>query len=178
MFLWAEAVATACYTQNRSLIHTSHNKTLYDLVHDKKPNLLSFRVFGALWYPTNDSEDLGKLKAKADIRVFVGYAPNRKDYRIYNKRTRKTIENIHVTFDELTGQMDFVHIGTGPEPSLLTHEPISSGLVCNPIPATPYAPPTNKDLEMLFQPMYDEYLEPSSADRPTSLAPVVQAPVV
>ncbi|GJY88390.1 reverse transcriptase domain-containing protein [Tanacetum coccineum] len=39
MFLWAEAVATACYTQNRSLIHTRHNKTPYELVHDKKPDL-------------------------------------------------------------------------------------------------------------------------------------------
>ncbi|GJW39892.1 retrovirus-related pol polyprotein from transposon TNT 1-94, partial [Tanacetum coccineum] len=39
MFLWAEAVATACYTQNQSLIHTRHNKTPYELVHDKKPDL-------------------------------------------------------------------------------------------------------------------------------------------
>ncbi|GJR09913.1 retrovirus-related pol polyprotein from transposon TNT 1-94 [Tanacetum coccineum] len=39
MFLWAEVVATACYTQNRSLIHTRHNKTPYELVHDKKPDL-------------------------------------------------------------------------------------------------------------------------------------------
>ncbi|GKA35021.1 retrovirus-related pol polyprotein from transposon TNT 1-94 [Tanacetum coccineum] len=39
MFLWAEAVATACYTQNRSLIYTRHNKTPYELVHDKKPDL-------------------------------------------------------------------------------------------------------------------------------------------
>ncbi|GJY86651.1 integrase, catalytic region, zinc finger, CCHC-type containing protein [Tanacetum coccineum] len=42
MFLWAEAVATACYTQNRSLIHTRHNKTPYELVHDKKPDLTFF----------------------------------------------------------------------------------------------------------------------------------------
>ncbi|GJW01439.1 retrovirus-related pol polyprotein from transposon TNT 1-94 [Tanacetum coccineum] len=61
MFLWAEAVATACYTQNRSLIHTCDNKTPYELVHDKKSDLTFFRVFGALCYPTNDSEDLGKL---------------------------------------------------------------------------------------------------------------------
>ncbi|GJW62059.1 retrovirus-related pol polyprotein from transposon TNT 1-94 [Tanacetum coccineum] len=52
------AVATACYTQNRSLIHTRHNKTPYELVHDKKPDLTFLRVFGALCYPTNDSEDL------------------------------------------------------------------------------------------------------------------------
>ncbi|GJS83750.1 retrovirus-related pol polyprotein from transposon TNT 1-94 [Tanacetum coccineum] len=88
MFLWAEAVATACYTQNRSLIHTRHNKTPYKLVHDKKPDLTFLRVFGALCYPTNDSEDLGKFQAKADIGIFVGYAPSRKGYRIYNKRTR------------------------------------------------------------------------------------------
>ncbi|GJU68484.1 retrovirus-related pol polyprotein from transposon TNT 1-94 [Tanacetum coccineum] len=79
MFLWAEVVADACYTQNISLIHTRHNKTPYELVHDKKPDLTFLRIFCALCYPTNDSEDLGKLKTKADIRIFVGYAPNRKD---------------------------------------------------------------------------------------------------
>ncbi|GJT29211.1 retrovirus-related pol polyprotein from transposon TNT 1-94 [Tanacetum coccineum] len=62
MFLCAEAVATACYTQNRSCIHTRHNKTPYELVHDKKHDLTFFRVFGALCYPNNDSEDLGKLQ--------------------------------------------------------------------------------------------------------------------
>nr|GEU85455.1 retrovirus-related Pol polyprotein from transposon TNT 1-94 [Tanacetum cinerariifolium] len=78
MFLWAEAVAIACYTQNRSLIHTRHNKTPYELVHNKKPNLTFFRVFGALCYPTNDSKDLGKLQRTADIGIFIGYAPSRK----------------------------------------------------------------------------------------------------
>ncbi|GKB88428.1 retrovirus-related pol polyprotein from transposon TNT 1-94 [Tanacetum coccineum] len=60
LFLWEEAIATACYTQNRSLIHTLHNKTPYELVLDKKPDLSFLRVFGALCYLTNDSEDLGK----------------------------------------------------------------------------------------------------------------------
>nr|GEW06081.1 integrase, catalytic region, zinc finger, CCHC-type, peptidase aspartic, catalytic [Tanacetum cinerariifolium] len=61
MYLWAEAVATACYTQNQSLIHTHHHKTPYELVHNKKPDLIFFRAFGALCSPTNDSEDLGRL---------------------------------------------------------------------------------------------------------------------
>nr|GEY42190.1 retrovirus-related Pol polyprotein from transposon TNT 1-94 [Tanacetum cinerariifolium] len=78
MFLWTEAMATACYTQNRSLIHTRHNKTPYELMHNKKPDLTLFRVFGAFCYPTNDSEDLGKLQPTADIGIFVGYAPSRK----------------------------------------------------------------------------------------------------
>ncbi|GKC25323.1 integrase, catalytic region, zinc finger, CCHC-type containing protein [Tanacetum coccineum] len=82
-----EVVATACYTQNRSFIHTRHNKTSFELVHDKKPDLTFFQVFGALCYPTNDSEDLGKLQPTTDIGIFVGYAPSRKGYRIYNKRT-------------------------------------------------------------------------------------------
>nr|GEU36998.1 Gag-Pol polyprotein [Tanacetum cinerariifolium] len=102
MFLSAKAVATACYTKNRSLICTHHHKTPYELVHNKKPDLTFFRVFGALCYPTNDSEDLGKLQSTADIGIFVGYAPSRKGYRIYNKRTRRIMETIHVQFDELT----------------------------------------------------------------------------
>ncbi|GJQ94384.1 retrovirus-related pol polyprotein from transposon TNT 1-94 [Tanacetum coccineum] len=80
MFLWAEVVATACYTQNRSLIYTHYDKTPYELVHNKKPDLIFFRVFGALCYPTNDSEDLGKLQPTADIGIFVGYAPSRKGF--------------------------------------------------------------------------------------------------
>nr|GFA96625.1 integrase, catalytic region, zinc finger, CCHC-type, peptidase aspartic, catalytic [Tanacetum cinerariifolium] len=146
MFLWAEAVATACYTQNRSLIHTRHHKTPYELVHNKKHDLTFFRVFGALYYPTNDSEDLGKLQPIADTGIFVGYAPIRKGYRIYNKRTRRIMEIIHVQFDELTEPMAPVHLGTGPAPNFLTPGQISSGLVPNPVPATPYAPPTNKEL--------------------------------
>ncbi|GKC62348.1 retrovirus-related pol polyprotein from transposon TNT 1-94 [Tanacetum coccineum] len=78
MFLWAEDVATAWYTQNRSLIHTLHNKTSYEPVHDKKPDLTFFHVFGALCYPTNDNEDLRKLQPTADIGIFVGYVPSRK----------------------------------------------------------------------------------------------------
>ncbi|GJY89352.1 retrovirus-related pol polyprotein from transposon TNT 1-94 [Tanacetum coccineum] len=177
MFLWAEAIATACYTQNRSLIHTLHNKIPYELVHDKKPNLSFLRVFGALCYPTNDSEDLGKLKAKADIGFFVGYAPNRKGYRIYNKRTRQIMETIHVTFDELTGQTAPVHSSSGPAPNLLTPGPISFGLVPNPTPAAPYVPPTYKELEILFQPMFDEYFEPPTVDRLVPPVPAAQVPV-
>ncbi|GJU31422.1 retrovirus-related pol polyprotein from transposon TNT 1-94 [Tanacetum coccineum] len=59
LFLWEEAVATACYTQNRSLIRKRHNKTPYELLHDWKPDLSFLYVFGALCYPNNDSEDHG-----------------------------------------------------------------------------------------------------------------------
>ncbi|GKD90268.1 retrovirus-related pol polyprotein from transposon TNT 1-94 [Tanacetum coccineum] len=67
LFLWAEAINTACYTQNRSIIHRRYNKTPYELMQDKKSDISFFYVFGALCYPTNDNYDLGKLDAKADI---------------------------------------------------------------------------------------------------------------
>nr|GEY34821.1 integrase, catalytic region, zinc finger, CCHC-type, peptidase aspartic, catalytic [Tanacetum cinerariifolium] len=136
----AEAVATACYTQNRSLIYTHHNKTPYELAHNKKPDLTCLRVFGALFYPTNDSEDLGKLQPTADIGIFVGYAPR-------------------------------------PASTFLTPGQISSGLIPNLVPAAPYVPPTNKDLEILFQPMFDVYLEPPRVDIPVSPALAVPFPV-
>ncbi|GKC81717.1 retrovirus-related pol polyprotein from transposon TNT 1-94, partial [Tanacetum coccineum] len=97
-----EAVSTTCYTKNRSLIRLRYNKTPYELMHENKPDLSFLHVFGSLCYPTNDSEDLGKLKPKAGIGIFVGYAPGKKAYRIYNKRTRQIMETIHVTFDKLT----------------------------------------------------------------------------
>nr|GEV98642.1 retrovirus-related Pol polyprotein from transposon TNT 1-94 [Tanacetum cinerariifolium] len=67
LFLWADAVATACYTQNHSIVRLHHGKTPYELLHDKLPDLSFFHVFGALCYPTNDCENLGKLQPKADI---------------------------------------------------------------------------------------------------------------
>nr|GFB97310.1 integrase, catalytic region, zinc finger, CCHC-type, peptidase aspartic, catalytic [Tanacetum cinerariifolium] len=88
LFLWAEAVATACYTQNQSIIRLCHKKTPYELLHNKLPDLSFLYVFGALCYPTNDSEKLSKLQPKADIGIFIGYAPTKKAFRIYNRLTR------------------------------------------------------------------------------------------
>nr|GEV34744.1 uncharacterized mitochondrial protein AtMg00810-like [Tanacetum cinerariifolium] len=150
VFLWEEAVATACYTQNGSLIHTRHHKTPYELVHNKKPDLTFFRVFSALCYPTNDSEDLGKLQPTADTGIFVGYASSRKGYRIYNKRTQRIMEIIHVQFNELTEPMAPVHLGTGPALNFLTPGQISSGLILNSVLATPYAPPPIKNWRFYF----------------------------
>nr|GEZ20958.1 integrase, catalytic region, zinc finger, CCHC-type, peptidase aspartic, catalytic [Tanacetum cinerariifolium] len=80
LFLWAEAVATACFTQNRSIIHLRHGKAPYELLHNKLPDLSFFHMFGALCYPKNDSKNLGNLQPKADIRIFIGYAPTKKAF--------------------------------------------------------------------------------------------------
>ncbi|GJR11007.1 retrovirus-related pol polyprotein from transposon TNT 1-94 [Tanacetum coccineum] len=107
LFLWAEAVATACYTQNRSIVRLRHDKTPYELLHDKPPDLSFFHVFGALYYPTNDSENLGKLQPKADIDIFIGYAPIKKEFRIYN-RAPKVIAPI----DEVVSPVPVVSTGS------------------------------------------------------------------
>nr|GEU58729.1 retrovirus-related Pol polyprotein from transposon TNT 1-94 [Tanacetum cinerariifolium] len=65
LFLWAEAIATACFTQNCSIIHRRFNKTPYELINDRKPDISFLHVFGALCYPKNDRKDIGKLGAKA-----------------------------------------------------------------------------------------------------------------
>ncbi|GJR26454.1 retrovirus-related pol polyprotein from transposon TNT 1-94 [Tanacetum coccineum] len=173
LFLWAEAVATACYTQNRSMIRRRHGKTPYELLHNKPPDLSYLHVFGALCYPTNDNENLGKLQPKADIGIFIGYAPTKKAFWIYNRRTRRIIETIHVDFDKLTA-MASEQSSSGPALHEMTPATISSGLIPNLHPSTPFVPPSRTDWDMLFQPLFDEFLNPPpSVDHP---APEVVAP--
>ncbi|GJR29644.1 retrovirus-related pol polyprotein from transposon TNT 1-94 [Tanacetum coccineum] len=168
LFLWAEAVATACYTQNRSIIRLRHGKTPYELLHDKLPDLSYFHVFGALCYPTNDSENLGKLQPKVDIGIFIGYAPTKKAFRIYNRRTRRIIETIHVDFDKLA-VMASEHSSSGPALHEMTLATISSGLVPNPSPSTLFVPPSITDWDMLFQSLFNELLNPPpSVDHPVA----------
>ncbi|GJX88611.1 retrovirus-related pol polyprotein from transposon TNT 1-94 [Tanacetum coccineum] len=177
LFLWAEAVATACYTQNRSMIRRRHGKTPYELLHDKPPDLSYLHVFGALCYPTNDCENLGKLQPKADIGIFIGYAPTKKAFRIYNRRTRRIIETIHVDFDELTA-MASEHSSSGPALHEMTPVTISSGLVPNPPSSTPFVPPSRSDWDLLFQPMFDESLNPQpyvDLQAPEVIAPIPEA---
>ncbi|GKG42045.1 retrovirus-related pol polyprotein from transposon TNT 1-94, partial [Tanacetum coccineum] len=92
---------------------------------NKKPDLSYLHVFRALCYPTNDSEDLGKLKPIVDIGIFIGYSPAKKAFRIYNKRICLITETIHVNFDELTA-MDSEQFSSGPGPQFLTPGTLSS----------------------------------------------------
>ena len=97
---WAEAIATACYTQNRSVYIKRHKKTAYEILRKRKQNIGYFHVFGCPDYILNDSSQLGKFDAKADEGYFLGYSAIRKAFRVYNKRLEKVHELIHVTFDE------------------------------------------------------------------------------
>ncbi|GJV62744.1 retrovirus-related pol polyprotein from transposon TNT 1-94, partial [Tanacetum coccineum] len=122
---------------------------------------------------TKSCEDLGKLNVKADIDIFIGYAPEKKAFRIYNKRTRKIIETIHVVFDELTA-MASEQFDSGPRLQVLTPTTSCSGLVPNIIPQQPCNPPKRDDWDTLFQPLFDEYFNPLTIA--VSTVPVAAAP--
>nr|GEX16721.1 retrovirus-related Pol polyprotein from transposon TNT 1-94 [Tanacetum cinerariifolium] len=135
-----EAVATTCYTQNRSIIRLCHGKTPYELLHDKLPDLSFFHVFGALCYLTNDSKNLD--------------------------------------FDELTA-MASEHSSSGPVLHEMISATISSGLVPNTSPLTPFVSPSRTDWDLLFQPLFDKLLTPSpSVDHPAPKVVALIAKVV
>nr|GEX09625.1 hypothetical protein [Tanacetum cinerariifolium] len=113
-----------------------HGKTPYELLHNKLPDLSFLHVFGALCYPTNDGENLGKLQPKADIGIFIVYAPTKKAFQIYNRRP---------VLNEMTPVTN------------------SSGLVQKSSFSTPYVPPSRNDWDLLFQSMFDELLNPLSS---------------
>nr|GEV15758.1 integrase, catalytic region, zinc finger, CCHC-type, peptidase aspartic, catalytic [Tanacetum cinerariifolium] len=101
------------------------------------------------------------LNAKASIGIFVGYAPTKKEFRIYNRINHKIIETIHVTFDELT-HMAFEQYSSGLRLHSMTPATSSTGLVPNTVSQQPCIPPKRDDWDHLFQPMFDEYFNPPS----------------
>nr|GEY44856.1 retrovirus-related Pol polyprotein from transposon TNT 1-94 [Tanacetum cinerariifolium] len=135
LFLWAEAIATACFTQNRSVIHRRFNKTPYELINGRKPDISFLHVFDALCYPKNDREDIGKLGAKGDIGFFIGYSADSCAYRVYNCRTKKKMETMNVSFDELSA-MVFEQRSSKPGLNSRTSGHISPGLDLTYAPST------------------------------------------
>ena len=97
---WAEAVNTACFTQNRSLIVKRHDKTAYEVLRGRKPDISFLHVFGSTCYVLNKRDHLGKFDPKADEGIFIGYSIISKAFRVYNKRRECIEESMDVTFDE------------------------------------------------------------------------------
>nr|GFA74706.1 hypothetical protein [Tanacetum cinerariifolium] len=158
LFLWAEAIATACFTQNRSIIHRHFNKTPYELINGRKLNISFLHVFDALCYPKNDREDIGKLGAKGNIGFFIG---------VYNRQTKKIMETMNVSFDELFA-IAFEQRSLKPGLNSMTSGHISSGLDLTYAPSTiTTQQPSEGELDLLFEAMYDDYIggQPSATAR-------------
>nr|GFA10148.1 hypothetical protein [Tanacetum cinerariifolium] len=97
---WAKAVNTACYVQNRVLINKSHNKTSYELFNGRSPAIGILKSFGCHVMILNTLDNLGKFEKKRDEGYFIGYSMSSKAFRVFNKRTRRVEENLHVEFLE------------------------------------------------------------------------------
>ncbi|GJR36904.1 putative ribonuclease H-like domain-containing protein [Tanacetum coccineum] len=97
---WAEVVNTACYVQNRVLVTKPHNKIPYELLLGRPPSIRFMRPFGCLVTILNTLDSLGKFDGKVDEGFFVGYSINSKAFRVFNTRTKKVEENLHITFLE------------------------------------------------------------------------------
>nr|GEX29824.1 hypothetical protein [Tanacetum cinerariifolium] len=122
------------------------------VVVDFEPNPRVPLIIGRC-YLLNDYEDVGKLKAKGDTGVFVGYSKESAAFRIYNKRTRKIYESVNVNFDEIS-KMAAKQFSLEPDLSNLNE----TGKSLNPS-VSKVSEASKKDLEDLFQNFYDEYFD-------------------
>nr|GFC14848.1 ribonuclease H-like domain-containing protein [Tanacetum cinerariifolium] len=97
---WTEAVSTACYVLNRVSITNPHNKTHYELILRKLPQIGHLKPFGCQVTILNTSDHLGKFEGKADEGYLVGYASNSKAYRVYNLTSKRVEETMNLRFME------------------------------------------------------------------------------
>ncbi|GJY48069.1 retrovirus-related pol polyprotein from transposon TNT 1-94 [Tanacetum coccineum] len=132
---WAKAVSTACYVQNRVLVVKPHNKTPYELFRGFKPALSFMRPFGCHVTILNTLDSLGKFDDKSDEGFFVGYSLSSKAFRVYNTRTRRVEENLHIRFLENKPMIE----GNGPKwlfdidslTQSMNYVPIAAGTITN-----------------------------------------------
>nr|GEZ36684.1 retrovirus-related Pol polyprotein from transposon TNT 1-94 [Tanacetum cinerariifolium] len=177
LLLWAEAIATACFSQNRSIIHRRFNKTPYELINGRKPDISFLHVFGALCFPKNDREDIGKLGAKGDIGFFIWYSANSCAYRVYNRQTKKIMETMNVLFDELSA-MAFEQSSSKPKLNCMTSGHISSGLdLTYALSTITTHQPSEGELDLFFEAMYDDYIGGQSSATARTVPPAQEPQV-
>ncbi|GKC25769.1 retrovirus-related pol polyprotein from transposon TNT 1-94 [Tanacetum coccineum] len=163
LFFWAEAIATACYTQNRFIIIPTHEKTAYHIINDRKPSIKHLHIFCCTCYLTRDGENLDKIKEKGDPCILVGYSTQSKGYRVYNKTTRLIVESIHLRFDEIK---EMSETSVANDTSGLVPQRQKASDYDNPDPARELqnvssladtSVPSQQELDLLFGPLYDEF---------------------
>nr|GEW87324.1 hypothetical protein [Tanacetum cinerariifolium] len=184
---WAEAVNTSCYVQNRVLVNKSQNKTPYELFNSRTPTIGFLKSFGCHVMILNTLENLGKFKAKQDEGYFIGYSMSNKTFRIFNKRTKKVEENLHVKFlenkaiekgtgpnwlfdiDSLTKSMNYVPVDAGINyTNLLGTKDVASQEVKNDVSSLRYIALPNWVHDALLESSSSKPQDDCSADVPES----------
>nr|GEY05797.1 hypothetical protein [Tanacetum cinerariifolium] len=177
----AEAIATACYTKNRSIIISTHGKTSYHIINDKKPSIKHLHIFGCICYITKDGENLHKMNEKEDPCILVGYSTQSKGYRVYNKRTRLIVKSIHIRFDEIK-EVSETSVANNTSGLVPQRQKASDYDKSDPVPQrqdVSYSAdgnvPSQQELDLLFGPLYDEFFitcsNPQDKQASTSIQP-------
>ncbi|GJR84260.1 retrovirus-related pol polyprotein from transposon TNT 1-94 [Tanacetum coccineum] len=141
----AEAIATACYTQNRSIIILTHKKTAYRIINDRKPSIRHLHTFGCTCYLTKDGENHDKMKEKGDLCILVGYSTQSKGYRASCSLTDKRLR-----FDKLMALRS-------------NYKNVS--------PSADTTAPSQQELDLLFGPLYDEFFTAGTSSVNKSSSP-------
>nr|GEW80388.1 integrase, catalytic region, zinc finger, CCHC-type, peptidase aspartic, catalytic [Tanacetum cinerariifolium] len=142
--------------------------SLGDMMKSSPICLLSKASKNKSWLWHRRLENLGKLQPKADIGIFIGYAPIKKAFQIYNRHTRRIIETIHVDFDELTAM-------ASEQSSLelalyeMTPATISSGLVPKPTSSTSVDHPAPKVIAPIAEVVAPEPTESTGSPSSTTV---------
>nr|GFB11659.1 hypothetical protein [Tanacetum cinerariifolium] len=160
LFFWSEAIAIACFAQNRSLVIPRHEKMPYHIINDRKPSVKFFYIFGSVCYIVRDGENLDKMKEKGDECIFVGFDP---------APTCQTMASVQFSSDPTpTCQtMASVQISSDLAPECQTmaleHDSLSPGRKCQEnVSHGDKTDTTSNELDFLFSPMFDELLNGSS----------------
>ncbi|KAJ9536009.1 hypothetical protein OSB04_un000825 [Centaurea solstitialis] len=161
-YLWAEAVNTACYTQNRSIIHRRFGQTPYHILFGRIPSVGHFRVFGCKCFVLNETENRGKFGPKSDELVFVGYSESSIAYRVLNRQTRIVTESINVHFDPIT------ELSSDISSSYVTNVVVNADSTSQ-VPSGSSASSNASYLDFLFQSVYDDFSNTSTSSTGSAL---------
>jgi hypothetical protein len=100
---WVEVINTACYSINQLYLHRILNKTSYELLTGKKPNVSYFRVFGSKCFILIKRGRKSKFAHKAVEGFILGYDSNTRAYRVFNKSTGLVEVSCDIVLDETNG---------------------------------------------------------------------------
>nr|GEU55257.1 hypothetical protein [Tanacetum cinerariifolium] len=147
LFFWAEAIATACYTQNRSIIIQTHDKIAYHIINDRIPSIKHLHIFGCILYLTRDGENLDKMKEKGDPfyeikEMSETYIANDTSGLVPQRQKASDYDN------------------SDPVPQL---QNVSSSVDAH--------VPSQQELDLLFGPLYDEFFTAGTSSINKSSSP-------
>ncbi|GJR43968.1 retrovirus-related pol polyprotein from transposon TNT 1-94 [Tanacetum coccineum] len=156
LLFWSEAIATACYTQNRSIIIPIHEKTAYHIINDRKPLIKHLHIFGCTCYLTRDGGNLDKMKEKGDPCILVGYSTQFDEIK---EMSETSVDND--TSGLVPQRQKALDYDNADHVSQLQHVSPSADITA----------PSQQELDILFGPMYDEFFNAGTSSLNKSSSP-------